>query len=93
MFINRTQALTAEHFDSRAQVYVNNTHEFNYFVLHATYSTSLQLISCSYILSMFECRKVAGSQVYWCQVTERYVRRQKAGVVVRLSKFGPICSS
>ena len=25
-----------------------------YLVLHATYSTSFQLISCSYILSMFE---------------------------------------
>ena len=54
MFINQTEALTAERFDLRAQVYVNYIHEFNYLVLHATYSTSFQLISCSYILSMFE---------------------------------------
>ena len=40
IFINQTQALTAERFDLRAQVYVNYTHEFNYLVLHATYSTS-----------------------------------------------------
>ena len=43
MFFNQTQALTAERFHSRAQVYVNYTHEFNYFVLHTTYSASFQL--------------------------------------------------
>ena len=30
MFINQTQALSAERFDLRAEVYVNYTHEFNY---------------------------------------------------------------